>query len=407
MNRRHVVVTGLGIVTAIGGDIPSFWQNLLKGICGIGTITLFDPSAYRSRRAAEVKSFIFPPSLSSRELRRLSRCDQFGLRAAAEAVVDAQLDFQTEDRERMGIFIGGGAGGILSAERYRREMILQGLRRARPSLLLPFATCALTDRLAEKYHIHGPRMTVATACSSSATAIGCALSSIRAGEIEVAIAGGSESLSEVTFGGFNSLRSVDEDCCRPFDLHRKGLSLGEGAAILILEEAERVQRRGAKIYAEVRGYGLTGDGWHMTAPDPEGNGACRAMEEALKDGGLSLAEVDYINAHGTATPANDLAETRAIKKLFGGRAKQIPVSSIKAMVGHCLGAAGAVEAVATTLSVKEDRIPATIHYQTPDPDCDLDYVPNQARERKVKIALSNSFAFGGNNTVLAFGKWEG
>jgi 3-oxoacyl-[acyl-carrier-protein] synthase II len=285
-------------------------------------------------------------------------------------------------------------------------MLAKGWRRAKPSLLLPFATSAITDAIAERYRILGPRATVATACSSSATAIGYALSLIRSGEVDVAIAGGSESLSEVTFGGFNSLRSVDEIFCRPFDLNRKGLSLGEGAAFLVMEEGERARQREAKVYAEILGYGLTGDGNHMTAPDPDGNGAFRAMGEALQDSGVSPEKVDWINAHGTATPANDLAETKAIKNLFGWRAYQIPVSGIKSMVGHCLGAAGAVEAVASILSVKEDRIPPTIHYQTPDPECDLDYVPNQSRSRTVEVALSNSFAFGGNNTVLVFGKWK-
>ena len=260
--------------------------------------------------------------------------------------------------------------------------------------------------IGEKYGILGPRATIATACSSSATAIGYALSLIRAGEVEVAIAGGSESLSEMTFGGFNALHSVDENFCRPFDLNRQGLSLGEGAAILVIEEAEHALNRGAKVYAELLGYGLTADGHHMTAPDPEGNGACRAMKEALQDSGIPPEGIDAINAHGTATPANDLAETKAVKSLFAKRAGKIPVSAIKSMVGHCLGAAGAVEAVATVLSVKNNKIPPTIHYQTPDPECDLDYVPNRSREMLVKIALSNSFAFGGNNTSLVFGKWE-
>ena len=406
MNRRHAVVTGLGIITALGCDVASFWKNLLEGRCGIGDVTLFDASRYRSQKAAEVKNFIPASYFPQRHLRRMSRCDQLGLKAAEEAIVDSGMNWQSTDREGVGIFIGGGAGGILSAEKYRREMLQKGWRRARPSLLLPFATCALTDSLARKYHILGPRATIATACSSSATAISHALSLVRSGEIFMAVAGGSESLSEVTFGGFNALRSVDEDRCRPFDLNRKGLSLGEGAGFLIVEEAEHARRRGAKIYAEIKGYGLTADGYHMTAPDPEGKGAFRAMEAALKDGGIEPEEVDTINAHGTATPANDVAETKAIKALFKDRAAKIPVSAIKSMIGHCLGAAGAVEAVSAVLSVYEDKIPPTINYQTPDPECDLDYVPNQARSRPVSIALSNSFAFGGNNTVLAFGKWK-
>lgn len=406
MNRGRAVVTGLGIITALGWDVASFWKNLLAGRCGIGDVTLFDASRYRSQKAAEVKGFNPSQYFSKRRLKRMSRCDQMGLKAAEEAILDSQWHWQNTDREDIGIFIGGGAGGIFSAEKYRREMLQKGWRRARPSLLLPFANCALTDSLGEKYNILGPRATIATACSSSATAIGYAVSLIRSGEVVTAIAGGSESLSEVTFGGFNALRSVDEDFCRPFDLNRKGLSLGEGAAILVIEEAGHARRRGAKIYAEIKGYGLTADGHHMTAPDPEGKGAFRAMEAALKDSGIEPEEVDTINAHGTATPANDVAETKAIKALFKARAREIPVSAIKSMIGHCLGAAGAVEAVAAVLSVYEDKIPPTIHYQTPDPECDLDYVPNQARSRPVGIALSNSFAFGGNNTALVFGKWK-
>jgi len=407
MNRPRAFVTGLGILTSIGQDIPSFWENLLEGVCGIDRITLFDASGYRAKKAAEVKGFNPRQYFSPRQLKRMSRCDQLGMKAALEALTDSALDLTNEDRERIGIFIGGGAGGIFSAEKYRKEMIRKGWRKVRPSLLLPFSTCALNDGIAEEYRILGPRATIATACSSSATAIGCGLDAVRSGEVDIAIVGGSESLSEVTFGGFNSLRSVDEEYCRPFDLNRKGLSLGEGAAFLILEEADHARKRGGKILAELMGCGLSGDGQHMTAPDPEGKGAARAMQEALKDAEVNREEVDYINAHGTATPANDAAETKAIKSLFGQRAGRIPVSASKSMIGHCLGAAGALEAVATVLAIRNNRIPPTIHYETPDPECDLDYVPNQARDTVVDIALSNSFAFGGNNTALVFGKWKG
>lgn len=406
MNRPRAVVTGLGILTSIGRDLPSFRKNLLEGVCGIDRITLFDPSGYRVKKAAEVRDFDPRRHFSPRQLKRMSRCDQLGMKAALEALTDAALDLSKEDRERIGIFIGGGAGGIFSAEQYRKEMIRKGWKKVRPTLLLPFSTCALNDAIAEEYRILGPRATIATACSSSATAIGCGLDAIRSGEVGMAIAGGSESLSEVTFGGFNSLRTMDEEYCRPFDLHRKGLSLGEGAAFLILEEEGHARKRGARIHGELLGYGLSGDGQHMTAPDPEGKGAARAMEGALKDAGVSPEEVGYINAHGTATPANDAAETKAIKTLFGERAGKIPVSSSKSMIGHCLGAAGALEAVAAVLAVRDGRIPPTIHYETPDPECDLDYVPNQAREAAVNVALSNSFAFGGNNTALVFGKWK-
>ncbi len=404
--KRMAVVTGLGIITSIGQNIPEFWKNLVCGICGIGSITIFDASHYRVKRAAEVKGFDPRNYFSPRKLRRMSRCDQFGLEAAREALGDSGLEMEKEDRERVGVFIGGGAGGILSAEKYRKHMLTKTTPRGKPSLLLPFSTCAVNDLIAQEYGILGPRATIATACSSSATALGCGLDAIRSGEVDIAITGGSESLSEVTFGGFNSLRSVEEQYCRPFDLNRKGLSLGEGAAILVIEEAEHARRRGAKIYAHLAGYGLTGDGYHMTAPEPEGRGASRAMREAARDAGVRPEEVNYINAHGTATPANDVAETKAIKSLFGKRAKEIPVSSIKSMIGHCLGAAGAIEAAATVLTVKENQIPPTIHYETPDPECDLDYVPNHSREAMVRVALSNSFAFGGNNTCLVFKKWE-
>ena len=407
MNRPRAAVTGLGIVASIGQDGPVFWKNLLEGICGIQPITLFDASAYRTKKAAEVKEFEPRRYFSPRQLERMSRCDQLGMKAVREAALESGLDWRKEDRERVGIFVGGGAGGIFSAEKYRKEMLQKGWRKTPPTLLLPFSTSAITDAIAEEYGILGPRATIATACSSSATAIGCGLDAIRSGEVDVGIVGGSESLSEVTFGGFNSLRSVDEEYCRPFDLNRKGLSLGEGAAFLILEEAEHARKRGAKIHAGLLGYGLSGDGQHMTAPDPEGRGAARAMQEALRDAGVGVDEVDYINAHGTATPANDAAETKAIRILFGERAGKIPVSASKSMIGHCLGAAGALEAVATVLAIRDDRIPPTIHYQTPDPQCDLDVVPNQAREALVKVALSNSFAFGGNNTALVFGKWKG
>ena len=406
MNRPRAVVTGMGILASIGQDLPSFWKNLQAGVCGIDRITLFDASGYRAKKAAEVKGFEPRRHFSPRQLRRMSRCDQLGMKAALEALTDSALVLEKEDRERVGIFIGGGAGGIFSAERYRKEMIQKGGRRVRPSLLLSFSTCALNDAIAEEWRILGPRATIATACSSSATAIGCGLDAVRSGEVDIAVVGGSESLSEVTFGGFNSLRTVDEEYCRPFDLNRKGLSLGEGAAFLILEEAEHARKRGAKTHAELMGYGLSGDGQHMTAPDPEGQGAARAMQDALKDAGVDPEEVGYINAHGTATPANDASETKAIKILFGERARQIPVSASKSMIGHCLGAAGALEAVATILAIRADRIPPTIHYETPDPECDLDYVPNGVRDARVKIALSNSFAFGGNNTTLVFGKWK-
>jgi 3-oxoacyl-[acyl-carrier-protein] synthase II len=352
-----------------------------------------------------VRDFL-PPQLSNlRELKRLSRCDQFGLIAVAEALQDAGLDFSMENVERIGICLGGGAGGILSAEQYRRK-IFRG-DKAKPSLLLSFSTSTCTDCIANNYKIYGPRRTIATACSSSATAIGYAADMVRSDIADIMIAGGSEALCELTFSGFNALRLVDEDRCRPFDHNRKGLSLGEGAAMLILEEGERARARKARIYGEVVGYAIAGDAYHMTSPEPEGNGASFVMKQALDLHSIDPEQIDYINAHGTGTLINDVAETKAVKKVFGERAYSLPMSSIKSMIGHCLGAAGAIEAVATILAMANSTIPPTISHEMPDPQCDLDYVPNETRPHEITYAMSNSFAFGGNNTSLIFKKHIG
>jgi len=302
--------------------------------------------------------------------------------------------------------LGGGAGGMLSWEKYRRALWSKKAR-PRPSLLLSSASCTLTDLIASRYRLTGSRATIVTACSSSATSIGFASDLIRSGAHEIVITGGSESLSEVTFAGFNALRVVDPEYCRPFDKNRRGLSLGEGAAILVLEDYEKAKKRGTTIYAEVLGYATNSDAFHMTSPDPEAMGMSRVMVKALERASVAANQVDYINAHGTATRANDQLETKAIKKVFGEKnAGGLAISSTKSMVGHCLGAGGAIEAVATVLALREQVAPPTIHLDEPDPDCDLDYVPLQSRPRKIRIALSNSFAFGGNNTSLVFGRGQ-
>jgi 3-oxoacyl-[acyl-carrier-protein] synthase II len=401
LNRR-VLITGLGAITALSTTASGTWEKLIEGVCGIRTIDLFDTSGYRSTTGAQVKHFAPPIISNPRELRRLSRCDQFGLIAAGEAIHDAGLDFSEEDRGEIGICLGGGAGGLLRAEQYRRKIFKK--EKSKPSLLFSFPTCSTTDCIASNYKIYGPRSTIATACSSSATAIGYATDMINSGRADVMIAGGSESLCELTFSGFNALRLVDDSKCRPFDLNRKGLSLGEGAAILILEEYERARARGAQIYGEVVGYAITGDAYHMTSPEPDGKGACLVMKKVLEAHSIEPECINYINAHGTGTSINDLAETRAVKKVFGKKAYKLPISSIKSMVGHCLGAAGAVEALATILAIKNSIIPPTVSYETPDPQCDLDYVPNSARPCEITYAMSNSFAFGGNNTSLVFKK---
>lgn len=402
----RVAVTGLGIISAIGESVPEFKEGLFNGKCGIGPISLFDTKGFMTQSAAQVKNRNLKALSGSLGIRRISRCDLLGLIAAREALSDSGLDFDNCDRNDIGVVLGGGAGGMLSWEKYRRALWSKKAR-PRPSLLLSSASCTLTDLIASRYRLTGSRATIVTACSSSATSIGFASDLIRSGAHEIVITGGSESLSEVTFAGFNALRVVDPEYCRPFDKNRRGLSLGEGAAILVLEDYEKAKKRGATIYAEVLGYATNSDAFHMTSPDPEAMGMSRVMVKALERARVAANQVDYINAHGTATRANDQLETKAIKKVFGEKnAGDLAISSTKSMVGHCLGAGGAIEAVATILALREQVAPPTIHLDEPDPDCDLDYVPLQARPRKIRIALSNSFAFGGNNTSLVFGRGQ-
>ena len=402
----RVAVTGLGIISAIGESVPEFKEGLFSGRCGIRPISLFDTKGFITQSAGQVKNRNLKTLFEPRDTKRLSRCDLLGLIAAREALSDSNLDFDTCNRNDIGVVLGGGAGGMLSWEKYRRALWSKKAR-PRPSLLLSSASCTLTDLIASRYRLTGSRATIVTACSSSATSIGFASDLIRSGAHEIVITGGSESLSEVTFAGFNALRVVDPEYCRPFDKNRRGLSLGEGAAILVLENYEKAKKRGTNIYAEVLGYATNSDAFHMTSPDPEAMGMSRVMVKALERASVAANQIDYINAHGTATRANDQLETKAIKKVFGEKdAGDLAISSTKSMVGHCLGAGGAIEAVATILALREQVVPPTIHLDEPDPDCDLDYVPLQSRPRKIRIALSNSFAFGGNNTSLVFGRGQ-
>jgi 3-oxoacyl-[acyl-carrier-protein] synthase II len=395
------VVTGLGAVTSIGTTVPEFWENLLAGVCGIRPLSLFDTSAYRTRTAAEVTE-IPDGFLSAAGKRRMSRADRMGLAAAQEALAQSGLDLAHEDPTRIGIILGGGTSGLLDSEEVY-EKWLNG-RRARPSRVLNHLPDAITDRIAQRFGFEGIKSTITTACSSAANAMGYAYDAIVGNLADAVVTGGSDVLARLTYGGFNSLRSVDPDPCRPFDRERRGLSIGEAAGILVFEEEERARRRRAPILAEFLGYGVTSDAFHMTAPDPSGAAGARTIRAALDSAGVASVDVDYVNAHGTATPQNDSAETAALKAALGERASEIPVSSIKSMIGHCLCASGAIEAIATVLTVREGRIPPTIHYENPDPACDLDYVPNEARERPVSIAISNSFAFGGNSSVVVIGR---
>lgn len=395
---RQAVITGIGIISSIGIGKEDYWNGLASGVCGIGEIGLFDTSGFRGKLGAEARGFSPDAYFDARESRRFSRCDMLGSVALNEALQDSGLDLNSIDRTRLAIVIGSGSGGLFSGEAFRRRLFEN--KRPSPSLLVSFSSSSFTDLIALKTGSRGFRSTISTACSSSSAAIGIAGEVIKKGIADFVITGGSESLAETTFAGFNSLRVVDEAPCRPFDKDRKGISLGESAAIFVVEEAGYVKRSGRSAYAQIAGYGLSCDAHHITSPAPDGRGIAHAISSALKNSGTAPSEIGYINAHGTGTIANDLAETNAIKLAFGGLACKIPVSSTKSMIGHCLGAAGAAEAAAALLPLIRGILPPTIHYNTPDPECDLDYVPEPRAIMGITNVLSTSMAFGGNNTAL-------
>ena len=407
-DEKRVVVTGLGTVNAVAGDPLEFAAALKSGVCGIGPITLFDTTAFRTHNGAQVKDFqpraAIPSGVS---LKRMSRSDLLALAAAFQALAQAGLDPVPEAlREEMGVVIGGGAGGLLEAEAFFQDYLRNARKAGRFSKLSPVSCAATANHLTAQFNLYGPKATIMTACSSGATAVGLGRDLIRSGAARAMIAGGTEPLCRMTFASFNALKAVDPEYCRPFSGNRAGLTLGEASGFLILESLAVAKERGARILAEVLGYGVTCDAHHMTAPDIGASGAVRAMQAALTDARLGPEAVDYINAHGTATPPNDLMETRAIKEVFGLRARQIPVSSTKSMHGHTLGASGALEAVVSVLAITEGFIPPTIHCETADPECDLDYVTTGARSVAPDVVLSNSFAFGGNNTTVIFGRFR-
>jgi 3-oxoacyl-[acyl-carrier-protein] synthase II len=400
MELKRVAITGIGIFCSIGKNVEEFLQSLKEGRTGIGPVTLFDTSKYPSKIGAEIRGYQPKEFFGKKESKRLSRTDQFALIAAGEAVRNSALNSYSS--EEVGVCLGAGAGGMFEAEAYHREILLKG--KSRPSLVLPFIPSFTATRVAEQFRFSGPITTITTACSSSATAIGYGADLIRNGQARAVLCGGSDALSELTFGGFNSLKAMDPSLCKPFDKKRAGMNLGEGAGFLVLESLEEALKRDVKVYAEFLGYGIGGEAYHITAPEPTGAAEARIMGEALEESGIVSSGVDYINAHGTGTPLNDKVETLSIKKVFGERAYSIPVSSIKSMVGHCLGSAGAIEAVASILSILNGFVPSTVNHSEGDEHCDLDYVPGKAREREVRVVLSNSFAFGGNCTTLVFGK---
>jgi 3-oxoacyl-[acyl-carrier-protein] synthase II len=394
---RRVVVTGMGVVTALGPNLAAFAEGLRAGRSGVrDQVTLFDTADFRTSLGAQAPEPELPAEVAA--LGPASRPDRFGFAAALEAVADAGLT-PAELREAALLF-GTGTGGAHITEVYTARY--KNADAPAPGMLVPHQPSSVTDLTARLLGINGPRTTIMTACSSSATAIGYAADRIRLGHVRVALAGGAEGLCRLTYAGFNALRATSTTRCRPFDAGRDGLNLGEGAAVLVLEDEAHARARGARILCRFGGYGVTADAYHMTAPHPEGDGAARAMRAALADANLPPDAVDYVNAHGTATPHNDAAETAAIKAALGARAERIAVSSIKSMVGHTLGASGAIEAVASVLSLAQGFIPPTVNLETPDPAFGLDFVPGQARKAELGVVLSNSFAFGGNNTALVF-----
>ncbi|MFA5164664.1 MAG: beta-ketoacyl-ACP synthase II [Candidatus Omnitrophota bacterium] len=413
MERRRVVVTGLGAITPVGNSKDELWASLLAGKSGAGRITQFDPTEFDSQIACEVKDF--DPSkyiANQKDIRRMDRFVQFAVSSTKMAIDDSGLDISKEDPYRIGVLVGSGIGGLKVIQDQTLVWKEKGPGRLAPLLIPMLIVNMAPGQISIQFGLKGPNSCVATACATGNHSIGEALRLIQHGYADVMIAGGTEAAVVPTgVGGFCALTALSkrnndpEHASRPFDKNRDGFVIGEGCGIAVLESLEHAQKRGAKIYAEVAGYGMSGDAYHMTAPDPNGEGAAMCMKLALKDGGLDLGDVSYINAHGTSTELNDKIETLAIKKVFGELAYKIPVSSTKSMTGHCLGAAGGVEFAACVMAIKEDIVPPTINYETPDPACDLDYVPNKARKVKVNVAISNAFGFGGHNACVAVKKF--
>ena len=411
--RTRVVVTGLGAVTPLGNSVPEYWRAVCDGRSGVGPITRFDPKRLDARIAAEVKGFDPLKVIEKKELKKLDLFIQYALVAGVEAIEDAKVDFSQVDPTRAGALVGSGIGGILSVLEWHKVLLEKGPGRISPFFIPSLIVNMASGQLSIRYKLKGPNSSVVTACATGNHAIGDAFRIIQRGDADLMVAGGSEAIiDELPLGGFAQMKALstrNDDparASRPFDADRDGFVAGEGAGIVVLESADHARRRGARVYAEIVGYGMTADAYHMTAPDPDGDGAVRAMTTALKDGGLRPEDVGYINAHGTSTPYNDKTETLAIKQVFGAHAGRLAVSSTKSMTGHLLGAAGGIEAVVTVLALHHGILPPTINYETPDPDCDLDYVPNAARKADVQTAISNGFGFGGTNATLAFRRWR-
>lgn len=402
MLNKRIVVTGIGVISSIGIGKEEFWNNLVKGKSGISQITSLDTSGYPTHNGGEVKNFKPELYIDKRKIKILGRASLLAISCAKIALSDAKLGLEDLDRERTGVLLGTTMGESQVLEVLNEAWVKKGEQAIDPKLISRCPANVLSSNVAIELKLKGPNYIITTACAAGNYAIGYACDLIRAGRVDIVLAGGVDAFSRLAFTGFNRLYAVAPEKCQPFDKNRKGMMVGEGAGIVVLETLESALKRKAEIHAEILGYGLSCDAYHMTAP--EANGIAQSIEKALKEANLKKEEIDYISAHGTGTPTNDKVETAAIRKVFGERTKEIPVSSIKSMLGHTMGAASAIEAIACCLATKFDILPPTINYETPDPECDIDCVPNAARDKKVNIALNNASAFGGNNACLAVKK---
>lgn len=410
--KERVFVTGMGVVSALGQDLDTFWNNLTSGKSGICPVSHFDTEGFPTKVGGQVNDFEVTKYMDAKEAKRNDRYTHFGLAASKLAVEDSGIDFETVDRDRVGVLVGSGIGGMETIEQQARNLIEKGPRRVSAFMIPALISNIASGVVAIEYGLKGPNFGVVSACATGSHAIGESVRIMQSGDADIMLAGGSESsITALAYAGFCSMKAMSsnyndtpETASRPFDLNRDGFVMGEGAGVLVLETESSAKKRGAKIYAEVVGYGCTNDAYHITAPTPDGYGLSLAIRNCLKKAGVTPEQVDYINAHGTSTKYNDSTETSCIKNVFGEQAYKVPVSSTKSMTGHLLGAAGAVEAIACIKAINTGVVPPTMNYETPDPDCDLDYVPNEAREKNVDYALSNNLGFGGHNTSILFKK---
>ncbi|AGC91081.1 beta-ketoacyl-ACP synthase II [Staphylococcus warneri] len=409
--NNRVVITGIGALSPIGNDAETTWQNALKGVNGIDTITRIDTENYNVHLAGELKDFNIEDHIDKKEARRMDRFTQYAVVAAREAVKDSQLDIKA-NANRIGVWIGSGIGGMETFETAHTQLVERGPRRVSPFFVPMLIPDMATGQVSIDLGAKGPSGSTVTACATGTNSIGEAFKIIQRGDADAMITGGTEApISHMAIAGFSASRALStnndkETACRPFQEGRDGFVMGEGAGIVVVESLESAKARGAKIYAEIVGYGTTGDAYHITAPAPEGEGGSRAMQAALDDAGIEAKDIQYLNAHGTSTPVGDLYEVQAIKNTFGDAVNNLKVSSTKSMTGHLLGATGGIEAIFSALSIRDSKIAPTIHAETPDPECDIDYVPNEAQDLDITHAMSNSLGFGGHNAVLIFKKFE-